>query len=134
MAELALRAVLVALAAYHLAIGVISVASFRATARLTSAFYGLSVRDDPQLAYAVRMLGFYALAIGSLLALAAREPSSHRDVIGVVAGLQMLRALSRIVSGRELATAFRLPPRRNLINAALLVAEAAILVLCFPPA
>ena len=134
IASVALRTLLVLLAIYHLVIGAVSVLSFRATARLTSAFYGLSVRDDPQLAYAVRMLGFYALAVGSLLVFAAREPATHRDVIAVVAGLQLLRAVSRIVSGRELASAFRLPTRRNAINAALLVAEAVILVLCFPAA
>jgi len=134
MAAVALRTVLLVLALYHLVIGVVSVLSFRATTRLTSAFYGLSVRDDPQLAYAVRMLGLYALAVGSLLVFAAREPTTHRDVIAVVAGLQLLRAASRIVSGRELESAFALPPRRNAINAALLVVEAAILVLCFPAA
>ena len=132
MPGLALRAVLLLLAAYHLVIGVVSVTSLRATARLTNALYGLSVRDDPQLAYAVRMLGLYALAIGSLLALAARAPSQHRDVIAVVAVLQLMRAASRIVSRRELTRVFSVPARRNALNAALLVVEAAILFLCFP--
>lgn len=132
MPGLALRAVLVVLAAYHLLVGMVSVTSFRATARLTSALYGLNVRDDPQLAYAVRMLGLYALAVGSLLALAARAPSEHRDVIAVVAVLQLLRAASRLVSRRELTRVFSVPARRNALNAALLVAEAAILFLCFP--
>ena len=134
MSELALRGVLAVLAIYHLIIGVVSVTSFRGTARLTSAFYGLTVADDPQLAYAVRMLGFYACALGALLLLAARAPAQHRDVIAVVAVLQLGRAVSRIVSRRDLALAFRLSPRRNALNAALLVVEGAILILCFPSA
>lgn len=134
MSELALRTVLIALATYHAVVGVISVVSLRATARLTSVFYGLSVHDDPQLAYAVRMLGFYALAIGALLVVAARAPTQHRDVIAVVACLQLLRAGSRLLSRHQLSLTFRLFPRRNAFNAALLVAEAAVLLLCLPPA
>lgn len=134
MAALVLRAVLVVLAIYHLVIGAVSVLSFDVTVRLTSAFYGLRVNDDPQLAYAVRMLGLYALAIGALLVVAARDPASHRDVIAVVAGLQLLRGISRILSARQLSLAFRLSRRRNVMNAALLVIEATILILCFPAA
>ena len=127
-----LRALLALLAGYHLAIGVVSVASLRATARVVGALYGLSVAETPALRYAVRMLGLYALALGALLALAARAPATHRDVIAVVAGLQLARAACRLLLRRELAAAFQLPARRNAINAALLVAEAAVLVACFP--
>jgi hypothetical protein len=69
-----------------------------------------------------------------LLLIAAGAPEAHRDVIAVVAVLQLMRAVSRIVSRRDLAFAFRLSPRRNAFNAALLVVEAAILILCFPSA
>src|SRR4051812_16642359 len=103
MAELALRTILVVLAVYHVAIGAVSVFSFAFTARLTSIFYGLRVNRDPQLAYAVRMLGLYALALGTLLVVAASDPGAHRDVIAVVAGLQLLRGLARIVSARQLS-------------------------------
>jgi hypothetical protein len=134
MSELALRGVLGVLAIYHLFIGVVSVGPLRGTARVTRAFYGLAVPDDPRLAYAVRMLGFYACALGVLLLIASGAPEKHRDVIAVVAVLQLMRAVSRIVSRRDLALAFRLSPRRNAFNAVLLVVEAAILILCFPSA
>jgi|SRR5947208_3265413 len=127
-----LRALLALLAGYHLAIGVVSVASLRVTARVVAALYGLSVAETPALRYAVRMLGLYALALGALLALAARAPGAHRDVIAVVAGLQLARAACRLLLRHELTAAFQLPMRRNAVHAALLVAEAAVLVACFP--
>jgi hypothetical protein len=129
-----LRAVLLLLGGYHLGIGAVSVLSLRLTARVTAALYGVSVAESAPLRYAVRMLGLYALALGVLLVLAAREPNAHRDVIAVVAGLQMARALCRLLFRRELAAAFQLPMHRNALNAALLVGEAALLVLCYPTA
>ena len=134
MASLLLRTVLWVLAVYHLVIGVVSVSSLEMTGRLTSALYGIRLNENPQLAYAVRMLGSYALAIGALLVIAARAPASHREIIVVVAGLQVLRGVSRLVSRHELTRAFSLPPRRNALNAALLFVEAAILILFLPGA
>jgi hypothetical protein len=78
------------------------------------------------------MLGLYALTIGTLLSLAAREPNSHRDTIIVVAGLQLARAVCRLVYGDELRGAFELRVRRNVINASLLVAEAIVLIAFLP--
>jgi hypothetical protein len=127
-----LRAVLVILAGYHLGIGIISVTSLRLTARVTATLYGLAVVESPALRVAVRMLGLYALAIGTLLGLAALDPSSHREVIMVVAGLQLARAICRLFFGEELRVAFQLRIERNMINASLLVAEAVMLVVFLP--
>lgn len=129
-----LRAVLVMLAAYHLAIGMLSVTSLRVTARVTATLYGLSVAESAPLRYAVRMLGLYAIALGALLTFAARAPATHRDVIIVVAGLQLARALCRLVLQKELSAAFKLRLCRNVFNATLLVGEAALLLLCLPVA
>jgi len=132
--SLALRAVLALLAVYHLAIGVVSVSSLTLTARVTARLYGIAVGESPQLRYAVRMLGLYALALGALLALAAWRPSEHREVIAVVCALQLARAGCRVLFRDELTAAFRVPARRNAVGAALLVAEAAVLAVCFPRA
>ena len=120
------------LAAYHLGIGVLSVASLGLTARVTARLYGLDMPDTPALRYAARMLGLYALALGVLLALAARAPAQHREVILVVAALQVARALHRVLLRDELGAAFQLPARRNAFSAAVLVAEAVVLVACLP--
>ena len=132
--SLVLRALLGVLACYHLGIGIVSVTSLRATARVTGKLYGLSLSESPALGYTVRMLGLYALALGVLLMLAARSPGTHRDLIAVVAGLQLARAACRVLLRRELANAFQLRAQRNAVNVVLLVAEAAVLVACFPAA
>jgi hypothetical protein len=131
---LILRAVLALLAIYHLGIGVLSIISLRLTARVTATLYGLSVVDDAGLRYAVRMLGLYALSLGTLLLLAVRSPGTHRDIIAVVALLQLARAACRICFRGELAEAFRLPSTRNAFNTALLIGEALVLIACFPTA
>lgn len=134
MTDALLRGVLALLAAYHLGIGLLSVSSLGATGRVAGALYGvaLGADPDPRFRHAVRMLGLYALALGTLLALAARDPLTHRDVIAVVAALQLARAAGRLLWRETLATAFGVPPRRNAVNAALLVAEAAALAAAFP--
>jgi hypothetical protein len=128
-----LQGVLALLAAYHLAIGLASVFSFGLTGYATQALYGVSLGDDGEAAgvrfrYSVRMLGLYALALGTLLVVAARDPLGHTDIIDVVATLQLARAVCRVIYRRDLAIAFGVPPHRNWINVALLVAEAVALV------
>ena len=80
----------------------------------------------------MRMLGLYALALGSLLALATWNPTGYRAVIVVAAGLQLASAACRILLRKELTTGFNIPARRNYLNASLLVAEACVLVMAFP--
>lgn len=129
---LGLRAVLGLLAAYHLAIGSIAVLSPRTAARVSSALYATEVADTAQLRYGLRMLGLYALAIGSLIALATWSPGEYRAVIVVAAGLQLARAACRVLLRQELAAGFNVPARRNYLNASLLVAEACVLAIAFP--
>ena len=127
MAEAALRAVLGLLAVYHLGMGALSALAPAHAGRLGSALYGVRAAETPQLRYGLRMLGLYALALGMLLAIAAVEPRAHRSVIAVAAALQAARAVARIVLRGELAAAFAVPAGRNALNAALLLAEAAVL-------
>lgn len=123
MLRVAIQLVLGALAAYHLAMGVLSVISLPATARAARTLYGVRLDDAPQLRHAVRMLGLYALAHGALLATAAVRPESSRTIIAVAAALQLARAAMRMGSGRELASAFMVTPTRNAAAIALLLLE-----------
>jgi hypothetical protein len=123
------RIVLGVLAVYHLSIGVVSLASHRAATSVVVKLYGVSSLDSaPQLRYATMMLGLQALAIGSLAAVAAWTPFAHRDVIAVLAALQAGRAVYRLVFRRLLREAFGIPVRRNALTAALLIAEAMVLI------
>jgi len=134
VATLLLRSLLALLAVYHLGIGIASVTSMRLTAGITDKLYGLSLKESPSLRYAVRMLGLYALALGALLTFAAKAPTSHREVIAVVAGLQLARGACRLRFRAELSSAFQLASQRNTLNATLLVAEAIALIACLSAA
>lgn len=130
-AEHVVGAVLWILALYHLGMGVLSVVSYRATGRIVCGLYAGSLTESPQLRYAVRMLGLYALAIGTLVAVAATDPAAHRSTIAVVIGLQAGRALSRLVSRQLLAEAFAIPPARNVMAVSMLAAECVVLLAAF---
>lgn len=130
--DVGLRVVLGLLAAYHLVIGLVSVASHRWTARLTRGLYALSLGEDARFQYAVKMLGLYALVLGALLVLAACDPAAHRPVIAALIFLQAARGLSRLAFRRLLAEGFGVPRRRNAAHAGLLLATAAVLAWWFP--
>lgn len=125
--ELVLRAVLGILAVYHVGMGVTAFASPRTAARLAGWLYALDAQETPALRYGVRMLGLYALGLGALLAVATANPAGNVEIAAVVAGLQLARAAARLAFRHELAAAFHVPPRRNALNAAVLVLEAAVI-------
>ena len=129
--DVAVRAVLWLLAAYHVLIGVASIVCHRTTSRIFARLYAGSLGDGEQLRYAVRMLGFYALAIGALVAVAATDPGAHRPIVAVVAALQAARAISRLLSWRLLADAFAVSRARNTLAASMLAAESLVLLLAF---
>lgn len=132
MSETILRTLLALLAVYHLGIGTLSVLWPRAAGRVSATLYGTDVPETPQLRYALRMLGLYALAIGSLLVLAAASPAQHRSVIIVAGALQLARAVCRVAFRTELTAAYGISPRRNYLNASLLVAEVFVLAVALP--
>lgn len=127
MIEELLRAVLAVLAGYHLLMGGLAATAPRVAARVAGSLYALQATETPQLRYGVRMLGLYALALGVLLALAARDPRAHLPVIVVVGGLQLARAVARLALRDEVHAAFGVPTRRNALNAGVLLAEVVVL-------
>ena len=124
-----LQAVLGVLAAYHVLVGALSLVSFGATSRVVAGLYGVRLETQQQLRHAVRMLGLTSLALGALMALAARDPGGHREVIMVVTGLQLARATARVVWHRDLAEAFGVSVARNAAAIVLLIAESAALAI-----
>lgn len=124
-----LALVLALLAAYHLAMGALCLLAPRGAARLAGALYALRTDESPALRHGVRMLGLYALALGALLAVAALDPRGHAEVAWVLAGLQLARAIARLVWRRDLERIFGIPQRRNAISAVVLVVEAAVIAI-----
>ena len=67
------------------------------------------------------------MAIGVLAAVAAVDPVRNRAIVGGLALLQFLRAATRVARTRTLRDALGVPPRRNGIMIAVLLAEVAVL-------
>lgn len=130
--EVVLRVLLGLLAAYHIGMGAVAVVSPTYAGRLAGTFYGVSLSPAPQTQYVIRMLGLLAVAIGSLLTVAMLEPAGNRATIVVVAALQASRAACRILFADHLHRNLGLSRSRNALNAALLVAQAVLLLGLFP--
>lgn len=127
MAEGVLRVGLGVLAVYHLGMGLMATLVPRAAGRLGALLYAVEVEETPQLRYGLRMLGLYALAVGSLAALAAWDPRRRLPIIYVVIGLQLARATARLALRDEVAAAFGISSRRNAVHAVTLAVYAVAL-------
>jgi hypothetical protein len=76
-------------------------------------WYGAERVDvTDQLLVLVRPIGAFMFILGVLAAVAAVRPLRYRAVIYSFAGLFFIRALQRLVWGREQTAAFGIPPER----------------------
>jgi len=118
------------LAVYHLGIGVVSVSSIHWTAKVTGRLYAIRVKEDPQLSYAIKMLGLYALTLGGLYAYAASHLVSARPIVVAAIFLQMMRGAFRLIFWKHVTGAFEISPTRNATFAILILMGAALLAFC----
>ena len=128
--RLALLAVVWILLIYHVGIGALSMFFPSVTAEFAGSFYGTRLELDAQSEYMLKALGMYALFVASVLGIAVRDPERYRALLVAVAGLQLLRAFSRLAYFDVLSAGLEVPMGRNALNVALLVAEAAVLIAC----
>ncbi|MBI4575459.1 MAG: hypothetical protein HY722_04255 [Planctomycetes bacterium] len=130
--DVGLRVVLGVLAVYHLGVGFLSCLSTAQTVRFGRVFYGLKVEVLPQTAYMLKALGIYALFTGLLLGAALSDPVRLRPVILAAILLLLLRAATRLAFRDTLREAFGVSRGRNLWNAVLMAAQAALLAWWLP--
>jgi hypothetical protein len=131
--QIALTAVVWILLLYHAGIGVLSIFFPAVTADVSSGFYGTRLTLDAQSEYMLKALGMYALFVAAILGIAARDLSRYRALLLAVAGLQVLRALSRLVYYDVLSAGLEVSTARNAFNVTLLLIEATVLVVCSRP-
>ena len=127
MITLAAQAVLALLAAYHLGTGLLALMAPAGARRFARALYAADLRDNGQMDYVVAMIGAQAVAIGVLAAVATVDPVRNRAIVGGLALLQFLRAATRVARAGTLRDALGVPPRRNAIKIAVILAEVAVL-------
>lgn len=131
--DVLLHFVLGVLCAYHLGIGVFACLAPETTLQFASWFYDVHASTvAPQVVYMLKALGMYALFTGGLVALSMTDAARFRHIIFMVAGLLLVRALVRVVFYDVLNEAFAVEWSRNLINVAMLVVQASVLIACAP--
>ena len=118
---------------YHLGVGVLGWMAPEATLRFGAWFYGLHFDANAAVVvYMLKALGMYALFTGGLLALAISDPYKYRHLVYAIAGLLLLRAVTRVLFYDVLHEAFALAWTQNLVNVTILVAQALVLWVTVP--
>jgi hypothetical protein len=127
-----LRVVLAILTLYHLGIGLASLLAPAAVIDFGRWFYDVHFPEaGPHVLYMFKAMGMYAVFTGALLLCALRDPVRLRAVVGVAAGLLLLRAFTRLTAFDTLHAGFDVAWSRNVLNVALLLLQAGVLLWAF---
>ncbi len=94
-------------------------------------YYGATVVWTSQLGYLVKPLGAFMLVLGLLGVVAARNPLANGAIVYAFVGVFFIRALQRVVFGREIYEAFAIAPGRNLANAAFFLLLGVVLLVLY---
>lgn len=126
----ALTALLWFVCAFHVVVGLgVNVSS--AFPQAVANYYGAEIIWTPELAYIVKPVGAFMLALGFMAALAARNPLGNAAIVYGFVLLFTMRGLQRLVFQNEIATALSIETSRNIINAVFFFALAAVLFWLF---
>lgn len=124
------RGLLVIIAIYHLACGILANTSQEGLVWVGNRLAGASITpDNPQLFDIARPFGVYLFCFGLLMGLAAIKPVKYRGVITVAVILFLVRAAQRLIFAQQSEAHFNIPHWRNLINVGIVAAFAVILLI-----
>lgn len=124
-----LQTYLAILSTYHLISGGISfVAPSRAMAFYKS-MYAVDPIERRHLSIILRPWGALSIGMGLVGWFAAVEPVRYWGVILALLVLLVLRAIYRVVLRHELMTISQIPPRRNLMSVAVILAGVVIMAI-----
>ena len=121
-----LRVLLVLIAAFHLAAGAGLMCSIRFQ-QLAVSFYGAQVIWNDTHVYFLRILGSFAFVLGSLAAMASRDPLQHQIVVIAFIEFFVLRNIHRHLYSNELYAGFGLSPLVNELTTAFFGIQAVLL-------
>ena len=104
--ELALKVLLIAIAIYHVFLGMFAFLSDAAAVQIAKIFFGMNIVATPQLSYIAKLLGIYALFFGIFMFIASRNPQQYRAFICGGVALYAVRVINRIIFAGLVTTAF----------------------------
>lgn len=119
--EWTFRAVLLLLALYHLATGVIAVFFPEFSRGFYQALYHFEPHYWDQYRLILKPWGSYALFTGAVLSCACWAPRKHKSVIWAMTGLLCLRVGYRLICQDEAAAVLGIDQARNYLNVGLML-------------
>ncbi len=109
---LAGKALLWFMAIYHVLVGVLLIVSGELSIRFASLVLAYAIEPSPALGVAGEVLGCYMIAFGLMLAVVARNPERHRDLLLVAAAFVAVRVVQRVVFADKVIEVFAVPEAR----------------------
>lgn len=119
--QLLLKLVLVAIAAYHLFLGLAPFLSNDVTVQLARSVFGLKIEMTSQVGYIVKLLGVYAMVFGFVCGVAAFNPVKYGAILNIIILLYIFRVVNKIAFMGNFSKAFDATPSRVWGDIALLL-------------
>ena len=132
--EAALKAVLWAIALYHVVLGGGAFLSAALAQQVARGIFGIELTLTPAMSFVVKVLGVYALTFGVVTAVAARDPARHRALLNVIVLLYVLRIVTKLLFKTEYISGLHIDPTRVWVESALLAGFALAVFVLRPPA
>jgi hypothetical protein len=115
------------LSSYHLVTGIVSVCFPGFAMSFYKALYAYDPVERQHIWLVLKPWGALAIFAGVAGFYAARDPQRYVGVVIGLTGLLVLRAVLRLVYEKDAGAMLRIPPRRNRVNVALILAGVLIL-------
>jgi hypothetical protein len=110
--QLFLKLVLIAIAVYHLFLGLAPFLSDALTVQLARSVFGLKLEMTSQLSYIVKLLGVYAMVFGFVCGVAAFNPVKYRPILNIIILLYVFRIVNKFAFMDNFSKAFDAAPSR----------------------
>ena len=111
--RLPVKVLLWVIASYHIATGILIIASGDLSLEFARTFYGWTIDGSPELGILAELLGCYAIAFGLMLATAAKDPVRYRSFLTVGVVLIALRVFQRLYFAGKIIETFQVDPGRH---------------------
>ncbi len=125
--HLPIKILLWIIAVYHVASGILIIASGDLALWFARAYYGWTIDGSTELGILAQLLGCYAIAFGLMLATAARDPVRYRSFLTVGVVLIALRVFQRAYFAGKIIDTFQVSAGRHWLATGFILLLGALL-------
>lgn len=115
------------IATYHVASGILIIASGDLGLWFARTFYGWTIDGSSELGILAELLGCYAIAFGLMLGVAARDPVTYRSFVTVGVVLIALRVFQRLYFAGKIIDTFQVSAGRHWLATGFILLLGALL-------